>query len=198
MPRTPFSFPNQDYHRHHQYHHRHHHCAVILGRLQLHWERATKAVHQIPRSKTPQSSWGVCNFTGRGQQRPYTRSPAARPHRQQASAATSTSSASSSSGWLLRELVRCLVHHFSFTNHDYHRHHAKQHQEQRDPFLGSHYSLSANQAQSALFETSLCNIIIVNIIALSFWGVCNFTGRGQQRPYTMQQCYGSEAQAQML
>ena len=28
--------------------------AVPLGRLQLHWERATKAVHQIPRSKTPQ------------------------------------------------------------------------------------------------------------------------------------------------
>ena len=25
------------------------------GRLQLHWERATKAVHQIPRSKTPDS-----------------------------------------------------------------------------------------------------------------------------------------------
>ena len=25
-----------------------------MGRLQLHWERATKAVHQIPRSKTPQ------------------------------------------------------------------------------------------------------------------------------------------------
>lgn len=25
--------------------------------------------------------WSVCNFTGRGQQRPYTRSPAARPHR---------------------------------------------------------------------------------------------------------------------
>ena len=29
---------------------------VISGRLQLHWERATKAVHQIPRSKTPQTS----------------------------------------------------------------------------------------------------------------------------------------------
>ena len=58
--------------------------AVILGRLQLHWERATKAIHQIPRSKTPLSSWGVCNFTGRGQQRPYTRSPAARPLRHQA------------------------------------------------------------------------------------------------------------------
>ena len=29
---------------------------VILGRLQLHWERATKAVHQIPRSKTPQTA----------------------------------------------------------------------------------------------------------------------------------------------
>ena len=26
-------------------------CTV--GRLQLHWERATKAIHQIPRSKTP-------------------------------------------------------------------------------------------------------------------------------------------------
>ena len=26
------------------------------GRLQLHWERATKAVHQIPRSKTPQTA----------------------------------------------------------------------------------------------------------------------------------------------
>ena len=24
-----------------------------VGRLQLHWERATKAIHQIPRSKTP-------------------------------------------------------------------------------------------------------------------------------------------------
>ena len=24
-----------------------------MGRLQLHWERATKAIHQIPRSKTP-------------------------------------------------------------------------------------------------------------------------------------------------
>ena len=29
------------------------HCPE--GRLQLHWERATKAVHQIPRSKTPDS-----------------------------------------------------------------------------------------------------------------------------------------------
>ena len=27
--------------------------------------------------------WGVCNFTGRGRQRPYTRSPAAKPHRAQ-------------------------------------------------------------------------------------------------------------------
>ena len=24
--------------------------------------------------------WGVCNFTGKGQQRPYARSPAAKPH----------------------------------------------------------------------------------------------------------------------
>ncbi len=29
-------------------------CLCAVGRLQLHWERATKAVHQIPRSKTPQ------------------------------------------------------------------------------------------------------------------------------------------------
>ena len=29
---------------------------VLSRRLQLHWERATKAVHQIPRSKTPQTA----------------------------------------------------------------------------------------------------------------------------------------------
>ena len=84
------------------------------------------------------SSWGVCNFTGRGQQRPYTRSPAARPHCHLGASATSlgegnkgrtpdppqqdpadikrattsSPSASSLSGWVLRELVRCLVHPF--------------------------------------------------------------------------------------
>ena len=35
------------------------------------------------------SSWGVCNFTGRGRQRPYTRSPAARPHCHLGASATS-------------------------------------------------------------------------------------------------------------
>ena len=35
----------------------------------------------IRRSRPHAVPWGVCSFTGRGQQRPYTRSPAARPLR---------------------------------------------------------------------------------------------------------------------
>ena len=45
------------------------------------------------------SSWGVCNFTGRGQQRPYTRSPAARPLRHQASAQHLSSRITSPGTW---------------------------------------------------------------------------------------------------
>ena len=41
---------------------------------------------RTPAARPRTVSWGVCNFTGRGQQRPYTRSPAARPLRHQASA----------------------------------------------------------------------------------------------------------------
>ena len=38
-------------------------CTV--GRLQLHWERATKAIHQIPRSKTPLDGQASVSGCGR-------------------------------------------------------------------------------------------------------------------------------------